>query len=94
MPTVRILDRDARARLRTRRSDEPAPYREAIGALVGDRVLELIPHEGESLRTLKSRTSRASTEVGRRVTYGETEEGTLLVWLARPARRRSVESNS
>ena len=84
MPTIRSLGPDARARLRRQHTDERAPYRDAIGALAGDRVLELVPYEGESLRTLKSQTSRASTEVGRRVTYGETEEGTLLVWLAQP----------
>jgi hypothetical protein len=51
-------------------------------------TLELIPDDGETLRTLRRATNRAAKEIGRDVKHGETQDGTLLVWLAWPTRRR------
>ncbi len=91
---------EARARL-ARRSPadrERGPVREAIRDLRGDRTIELIPDAGESLRGLKTLASRAATDAGRAIKYGETQEGSLLVWLAddeadgRRRRRRSTDS--
>ena len=84
MPTIQVRGLEARSRLRTKGSDDRAPYREAIANLAGDQVLELIPEDGESLRKLKTLTSRAANEVGQGVKYGETEDGSLLVWLVSP----------
>ncbi len=91
MPTIRILNRDARARLRNPRTDERARYREALATLSGDGTLELIPDAGESLRRLRLAINRAAKEIGRNVKHGETQEGTILVWLAPPTRRRRGE---
>ncbi len=88
MPTIRILDLDARAGLGNPRTEERALYRDAIATLSGGRDLSTGPRRGESLRTLKRLTNRAAKEIRRDVKHGETQEGTLLVWLARPIRRR------
>jgi hypothetical protein len=87
MATIRIVDLSARARLRKSHRDSQAAYREAIAKLSGDRVLELTPDAGESLRTLKLNVSRAATAVHRAVQYGVTPEGTLVVWPASIKRR-------
>ena len=98
MPKIRQAGPEARARLvkQGRAYSEREPYREAILAIEGDAAVELIPDEGESMRKLKTLTARAAKEVGRAVKYGETQEGTLLVWLAdapngRRRRRRQAE---
>jgi hypothetical protein len=54
------------------------------------RVLELTPDEGESIRRLKLLVARAANEINRLVGYGQTDEGTLVVWLveSHPQRRR------
>jgi hypothetical protein len=65
-----------------------APIREAIATLEGEQMLEVEADLGETLRRLKVMTRRAAREVGKDVQYGETEQGTLLVWLAAPTRRR------
>jgi len=68
------------------------PYRQAILSLASDATVEPIPDEGESLRKLKLLTNRAAREIGRNVKYGETQEGSLLIWLANqeatPQKRR------
>jgi hypothetical protein len=64
------------------------PYIDAIQALAGDHVLEFVPEEGESLRQIRVRAARASKELGKAVRAGETQEGTLLVWLAEPTQLR------
>ena len=72
---------------------ERAPYREAINNLSDDEMLELEPDDGETMRRLKLIARRAANEVGRDVQYGETEQGSLLVWIAepkQPRRRRKV----
>ena len=65
-----------------------AAIREAIAQLQGEQMLELEADSGETLRRLKVMTRRAAKEVGKDVQYGETEQDTLLVWLAAPTRRR------
>jgi len=98
VPTVQTVDSGARAKLRNNRTDDRAPYREVIANLSGDRALELTPGDGETLRKLKMTITRAASDVGRVIKYGETEEGTLLVWLAdqgaagkRRTQRRKVD---
>ncbi len=65
-----------------------APIREAIASLDGEQLLELEADAGESARHIKLMARRAAKEVGRDIQYGETEEGTLLVWLAEPTKQR------
>jgi hypothetical protein len=91
VPLIRTLDlAEARNRVRGRSAGESAraPFREAIAHLAGDRVLELTPDAGESMRAMKLNVTRAAREVGHLVAYGVSEEGTLLVWLEQPKRRR------
>ena len=94
MVQVRQAGPEARARLvrDSRGYSEREPYRQAILALEGDATVELVPDEGESLRKLKLLTSRAAKEAGRNIKYGETQEGSLLIWRAEadlPHQRRT-----
>ncbi len=84
MVQVRQAGPEARARLakQGRGYLEREPYRQAMLDLAGDATVELIPDEGESLQKLKRLTKRAAQEVGKVVKYGETHEGSLLIWLA------------
>lgn len=89
MPQIRVVGLDARNRVaRCGGSDALVPYRAAIANLEGEGVLEVTPSSGESMRKLKLSVSRAAKQVNRQVKYGETEEGTLIVWLELTARRR------
>ena len=90
MVAVRRAGPEARARLakQGRGYSEREPYRQAILGLAGDATIELIPDEDESLQKLKLLTSRAAREVGTAVKYGETQDGSLLIWLAEADRLR------
>lgn len=92
MPRFATIDLDQamrRLRRRSRGSDVRAPFREAIANLTAEHMIELEPDEGESMRGLKVSVTRAAKEVNRSVRYGESESGTLLVWLeAKPKRTR------
>jgi hypothetical protein len=82
---------EARNRLKGRApgSDARAPYREAIANLSGNRMLELDLDDGETMRGLKLNVNRAAKEINRPVGYGESDSGTLLVWLQdRPKQTR------
>jgi hypothetical protein len=84
---------DARARVvrkgaGTKAYQLRAPVREAITKLRGEDAIELTPDADETLRQVKLVARRAAKDVGREIQYGESDEGTLLVWLAEPTRRR------
>jgi hypothetical protein len=84
MPRITTVDlADARNRLKGKApgSDARAPFREAIANLSEKRMLELETDAGESMRGLKLNIARAAKEVNRSVSYGESDSGTLLVWL-------------
>ena len=85
MPRFHQVGLEARARLRTKGADARASYREAIANLEDGQLIELEPESGETLRSLRVNLRRAAKEVGREVQSGETNEGTLLVWLAQSA---------
>jgi hypothetical protein len=73
--------------------EERAAYRQAISNLSTNRALELEPDEGETMRKLKLNVTRAAKEANRQVAYGESDTGSLLVWLEeakRPRRRRQT----
>jgi len=86
MPSIRNVELDARNRLAKRAPayDARAPYREAIANLMDARLIEIVPDEGETLRRLKLLVSRAAKEVCRDTKYGETDKGSLVVWLDSP----------
>src|SRR5215217_2677985 len=93
MPRITDVDLvEARNRLKVQATgfDTRAPYREAIANLSGNRMLELDLDDGETMRGLKLNVNRAAKEINRPVAYGESDTGTLLVWLeeARKTRRR------
>ena len=98
MPQFHQAGPEARARLakRTPADVEREPICRAIRELRGDQTLELIPDEGESMRKVKLLANRVARETGRAIKDGETEDGSLLVWLAdapdgrRRRRRRTV----
>lgn len=98
MPTIRQTDSSARGRLKRGggAADARAPFREAIGGLQGDDVIEVVPEGGETMRGLKVNVSRAAREINADVSYGETLDGTLLVWrkseTGRRRRRRRDDS--
>jgi hypothetical protein len=93
--TVDLTEARRRLKSEARGYAERAAYREAIGNLTDDRMLELEPDEGETMRGLKLTVTRAAKEVNRDVRYGESEQGTLLVWLQdRPRRTRGPRRKS
>src|SRR4051794_34774784 len=91
MTLIRAIDlADARRRVRGRTSvlDSRAPYREAIANMTDARMIELEPDTGETMRGLKLNVTRAAREVSRNIGYGESDSGTLLVWLESTKQRR------
>ena len=56
-------------------------YRDHLSQLTdGNKLWEIRPEEGENLRRLKVNVRRAANELNLDARYGETNEGTLLVW--------------
>ena len=90
MPRITQADRSARSRLRQRSAvaDARAPFREAIAGLQGDRVIEVRPEGGETMRGVKLNVTRAARETSVDVAYGETTDGALLVWRKAESGRR------
>ena len=85
--TVDLAEVKNRLRGRSRGRAARAPYREAIANLSANHLLELEPDDGETMRGLKLNVTRAAKEVDRQVRYGESDEGTLLVWLETKPRK-------
>jgi hypothetical protein len=68
--------------------DARAPYRDAIANVTNARIIELEPDAGALMRKLE--VTRTAKEVNREMGYGESDTGTLLVWLERPKQRRGT----
>ncbi|MBA2448048.1 MAG: hypothetical protein H0V51_08485 [Chloroflexi bacterium] len=100
MAQIRKVDASARDRLkhRTKGYQEREPYRKALESLSGNAVIEVEPDSGETLRKIKLNLSRAAKELNRSISYGETEQKTVLAWLAdseaSPRRRRTRRSKT
>ena len=94
MAQIRRVDSSAKDRLkhRTKGYQEREPYREAVSGLSGTAVIELEPDSGETLRKIKLNLARAAKELGKSISYGETDQNTVLAWLndsdAAPRKRR------
>ncbi len=90
MPRFTQVGLDARSRLVSggKGYEERAPFREAVAGLSGDAMLEIEPEQGERLQAIRLRLRRAAREAGREIQVGQTQEGTLLVWLAEEAPRK------
>jgi hypothetical protein len=92
MPRITVIEAmTARARIKSRNphNAERAPLRDAIARMTTERMLEFELDAGESLRKLKLDVRRAAREVGRDIEQGESESGSLLVWLGTPAKARA-----
>jgi hypothetical protein len=101
VPVFREVGPEARQRLMktSKGYQQRQTFRENLSKLGEGRLLELEPQDGESLRKLKVNIRRAANELNMNVDYGETPEGTLVVWSEagrerrrRGPRRRSEES--
>jgi hypothetical protein len=82
---IRVVDLEsAKKRLKSnKRYQEREPFRMAVASLTPEKVIELAPEGGESLRKLKLDLARAAKEVGRNIAYGETTDDKLIAWLAK-----------
>lgn len=87
MPLFHEVGPDAKQRLmRTSKGyQQRQAYRDHLSKLSDTRLVEVEPQDGESLRKLKVNVRRAANEMKVNVEYGESENGTLVVW-AEPAR--------
>lgn len=66
------------------------PFRDALQALQPGATLELSPEGGESLRKLKVNLRRSANEINVSIAYGETSDGTVLVWLKEARKTRAA----
>src|SRR3954452_12975782 len=89
MPLFVEVGPEAKQRLQqmTKGDQSRRVYRDMVAQLEAGKHVEVQPDEGESLRKIKVNVRRAGNELGVNVTYGETQEGTLLVWSEAPAIR-------
>jgi hypothetical protein len=84
-----MQDPDAKARLiaTTKGYQQRQVYRDNLGKLSEGQVWEVEPESGETLRKLKVNVRRAANELNMNIRYGETREGTLLIWSEAPRER-------
>ena len=98
MPVFREVGPEARQRLMktSKGYQQRQIFRENLDKLADGRLLEVEAEDGESIRKLKVNIRRAANERNMNVDYGETTEGTLLVWSegARERRRRGPRRRS
>jgi len=94
MPIFHEAAPDARERLikRSKGFDARGIYREYLSQLEGGKMWEIAPEEGETLRKLKVNVRRAANELNLIIGYGDSEDGTLVVWLEQARERRSRRS--
>jgi hypothetical protein len=64
-------------------------YRDNLGKLGPNDMWEVAPEGDETIRKLKVNIRRAANELSMNVRYGETTDGTLLVWAESPRERSS-----
>jgi hypothetical protein len=90
LPQIRKVDSSAKHRLKkqTKGFQEREPYRQAIQSLSGDRMIEIEPDAGETVRKIRLNLARAAKEVNIAIGYGETDENTVLAWLEQGNGRR------
>ena len=86
MPIFREVGPEARQQvLRTSKGYQQRQiYRDNLSKLGEGQVWEVQPESDETLRKLKVNVRRAANELGINVAYGDTAEGTLLVWREAP----------
>jgi len=84
---VTVIDRaEAEGRVQRRRTDAiNRQYQTALGSLDPGQSLEICPEEGETIRGIKLRARQAARATGLTIDLGETEAGTVVIWLKEPA---------
>ena len=89
MPIFREADADARQRLvqTSKGFQQRQIYRDNLAKLVAGKHWDVQPVGDETIRKLKVNVRRAANELGMNVKYGETAQGTLLVWSEPPRER-------
>src|SRR5947207_864969 len=91
MPVFHEAGPEARQRLisTTKGFQQRQVYRDMLSQLEDGRDMEVQPEAGETIRKIKVNVRRSANEVGVNVGYGETQDGTLLVWKEAPRQRRA-----
>ena len=82
MPVFREVGPEAKQRLRqtSKGFQQRQVYRDNLSNLAEGKFWEVQPEADETLRKIKVNVRRAANELNMNVRYGETHEGTLLVW--------------
>ena len=90
MPVFREAGPEAKTRLlqTSKGFQQRQIYRDNLSKLDEGKYWEVQPEGDETLRKLKVNVKRAANELNMNIRYGETTEGTLLVW-SETARERS-----
>jgi hypothetical protein len=90
MPVFKDVGPEARDRLISisKGYQQRQVYRDMLGRLDDGKDIEVQPEAGETIRKIKVNVRRAANDVGVNVAYGETREGTLLVWKEAARERR------
>jgi hypothetical protein len=84
VPTFTEVTPDAMRRLvnTSKGFQQRQVYRDNLLKLSDGKPLDVRPEGDETIRKIKVNLRRAANELGISVQYGETKEGTLLVWSA------------
>ena len=86
MPVFHDAGPEARGRLlsTSKGFQQRQVYRDMLGRLDDGKDIEVQPEAGETIRKIKVNVRRSANEVGVNIAYGETQDGTLLVWKQAP----------
>ena len=90
MPVFRDVGPEARDRLikTSKGFQQRQVYRDMLSQLGDGKEVEVEPEAEETIRKIKVNVRRAANELGMDIVYGETADGTLLVWRQDSERRR------
>jgi hypothetical protein len=86
MPVFHDAGPEARSRLisTSKGFQQRQVYRDMLARLGDGKDIEVQPETGESMRKIKVNVRRSANEIGISIGYGETQDGTLLVWKQAP----------
>src|SRR3954468_9209213 len=90
MPIFNVAAPDAKLRLvkQSKGFQHRAVYRDHLAQLSDGMSWEIQPEDDETVRKLKVNVRRAANELDLNIRYGDTAEGTLLVWKEAPSERK------
>ena len=90
MPTFQEVGPEAKDRLakKSKGFQNRQVYRDILSRVGGGKTFEVRPEDGETTRRLKVKVRRSANEMNLEdISYGEPEDGALLVW-SEPTRQR------